>query len=303
MKIVLIKINLILLLLTSLSGKNLSYESISNDISYDIYNIDINNDGLKDIIANNKNGNELLFYTNKHNKFEKVYSGKNYSFDGIYSLVKIKEYKEGDNILYIKTVFNGAGGEIREYFISYVNNNWKLNKSISTYSTYLKIKVCIFNNSKNNEKCINIKNEDNNFILAITRRLKKKLDISFISREYIFSLLNEYRLLPVNLTPYNNLAYYLEQTGAYKESIYLLKKILEKYPNRIVAYINLGDAYLGNKQKDKAIKAYKKYIELMKKTGKEKKIPKRVLELVNDSKTLSKNQSQTTSYIVKHSSD
>jgi len=295
MKIVLIKINLILLLLTSLSGKNLSYESISNDISYDIYNIDINNDGLKDIIANNKNGNELLFYINKHNKFEKVYSGENYSFDGIYSLVKIKEYKEGDNILYIKTVFNGAGGEIREYFISYVNNNWKLNKSISSYSTYLKTKVCIFNNSKNNEKCINIKNEDNNFILAITRRLKKKLDISFISTEYIFSLLNEYRLLPINLTPYNNLAYYLEQAGAYKESIYLLEKILEKYPNRIVAYINLGDAYLGNKQKTKAIKAYKKYIELMKKTGKENKIPKRVLELVNDSKTLAKNQSQTTS--------
>ncbi len=97
------------------------------------------------------------------------------------------------------------------------------------------------------------------------------------------------------LTQYNNIAYYLEKAGAYKESIYLLEKIIEKYPNRIVAYINLGDAYLGNKQKTKAIKAYKKYIELMKKTGKEKKIPKRVLELVNDSKTLAKNQSQTTS--------
>ena len=281
MKIVLIKINLILLLLTSLSGKDLSYKSISNDISYDIYNIDINNDGLKDIIANNKNGNELLFYVNKHNKFEKVYSGENYSFDGIYSLVKIKEYKEGDNILYIKTVFNGAGGEIKEYFISYVNNNWKLNKSISSYSTYSKTKVCVFNNSTNNEKCINIKNENNNFILDITRRLKNKVDISFISTEYIFSLLNEYRLLPINLIQYNNLAYYLEQAKAYKESIYLLEKILEKYPKRTVAYLNIADAYWGDNNKDKAIENYKIYISQMKENGKENKIPKKVFERIN----------------------
>ncbi len=62
-----------------------------------------------------------------------------------------------------------------------------------------------------------------------------------------------------NITYTNDIAHYLEKAGAYKESIYLLEKILEKYPNRTVAYINLGDAYLGDKQKDKAIEAYKIY--------------------------------------------
>ncbi len=126
-------------------------------------------------------------------------------------------------------------------------------------------------------------------ISYVSKNFKLK---NILSNNEINYLLNRFPLSTKTLTQYNDIARYLEKAGAYQESIYLLEKILEKYPNRIVAYINLGDAYLGDKQKDKAIQSYKKYIELMKEAGKENKIPKRVLELVNDFKPLTKNQSQ-----------
>lgn len=75
----------------------------------------------------------------------------------------------------------------------------------------------------------------------------------------------------------NNIAYYLEQSKAYVEAIFLLEKITELFPNRTVAYINLGDAYWGNGEQEKAKQAYKIYILQMKTKGKESKIPKQVL--------------------------
>ena len=83
---------------------------------------------------------------------------------------------------------------------------------------------------------------------------------------------------------YNNMAYFLQQYGANKEAIYLLEKIIKKYPNRTVAYINLGDAYWGLEDKEKAKQAYETYIKQMKEKGKDKKIPKKVLERAKEAK-------------------
>lgn len=83
-----------------------------------------------------------------------------------------------------------------------------------------------------------------------------------------------------NFTTYNNIAYYLQKSGANKEAIYLLERILEKYPNRTVVYYNLGDAYWGLGKKKKAKQAYQTYIKQMKEKGKEKKIPKIVIQRV-----------------------
>ena len=76
----------------------------------------------------------------------------------------------------------------------------------------------------------------------------------------------------------NNIAFFLEKTHNYKEAIYLLEKILQKYPNRTVAYYNIGDAYWAIGEKEKAKKAYRTYIEQMKAKGKEEKIPRVVME-------------------------
>jgi len=97
-------------------------------------------------------------------------------------------------------------------------------------------------------------------------------------RKVIESLQN--RIQKKTLTHYNNIAYYLQKAGANKEAIYLLEKILEKFPKRTVAYYNLGDAYWELGDKTKAIGAYQTYIEQMKVKGKSKKIPQIVKDRV-----------------------
>ena len=93
-------------------------------------------------------------------------------------------------------------------------------------------------------------------------------------------LLKKFPLVLKTLTQYNNIAYYLQKAGANKEAIYLLEKILEKFPKRMVAYYNLGDAYWALGEKKKAKKAYLTYIKMMKVKGKEKRIPKVVRDRI-----------------------
>lgn len=78
----------------------------------------------------------------------------------------------------------------------------------------------------------------------------------------------------------NNTAFYFFKLKKYQVAINILKQVVELDPNRAVAYYNLGDAYLAINQKDFAIKNYNKYIKLMKIKKIERKIPKRVLEIV-----------------------
>jgi len=82
------------------------------------------------------------------------------------------------------------------------------------------------------------------------------------------------------ITKSNDIAFFFDQAGYHKEAIYLLEKILEKYPNRTVAHYNLADAYWALGEKKKAIASYKTYIEQMKTNGKEKRIPKVVKDRV-----------------------
>lgn len=96
--------------------------------------------------------------------------------------------------------------------------------------------------------------------------------------ENINEVLKAQELSTKTLQKYNDIAYYLQQANANEEAIFLLEKIIEKFPNRTVAYLNLADAYAGIDNKEKAKENYEKYINLMKQDNKEAKIPKRVLE-------------------------
>ena len=84
-----------------------------------------------------------------------------------------------------------------------------------------------------------------------------------------------------NIELSNNIAFFLEEAEHYKESIYLLEKILKDYPNRTVAHYNLADAYWALGEKKKAISSYTTYIEQMKEKGKEKRIPQVVRDRVS----------------------
>jgi len=128
---------------------------------------------------------------------------------------------------------------------------------------------------------------------GIIKEIKKLSNLSYFSKlvqnnKINASLSNIQELLFYNkitqktLTPYNNIAYYLQKAGANEEAAYLLEKIITKFPNRTVAYYNLGDAYWARGEKKKAIKAYNTYIEQMCHKRLQKKIPKEVLERVKD---------------------
>lgn len=79
----------------------------------------------------------------------------------------------------------------------------------------------------------------------------------------------------------NDVAYYLEQSGAYKESIFFLNKIINDNPQRVVAWLNLADAQWGNNKKKDAKLSYQRYIHLMEILNKDiKKIPQRAYKRI-----------------------
>jgi len=118
-------------------------------------------------------------------------------------------------------------------------------------------------------------------LAKIEKNLKQKKDLKTYNKEFFQNLLPKKPIEKKTLTPYNNIAYYLQKAGANEEAVYLLEKIIEKFPKRTVAYYNLADAYWAMGDKKRAIKAYKTYIKQMKAKGKEKRIPKVVKQRVS----------------------
>lgn len=86
-----------------------------------------------------------------------------------------------------------------------------------------------------------------------------------------------------NVIDYNDIAFYNTSTkDGNMASIFLLNEIISNFPDRVVAYLNLGDSYWEINNKLKAKESYQKYINLMKIQGKDSsKIPKRVFERNN----------------------
>jgi len=111
---------------------------------------------------------------------------------------------------------------------------------------------------------------------VLSQKFKEKKSINIIKKFSLekLDIFLENISIRKNLTKYNNIAYYLQKANANKEAVYLLEKILEKYPNRTVAHYNLADAYWELGEKKKAISSYRTYMEQMKEKGKTKRIPK-----------------------------
>lgn len=78
----------------------------------------------------------------------------------------------------------------------------------------------------------------------------------------------------------NDCGYFFQMAGKYEKAVAILTKLLNDVPARTPAYLNLADAYQGLGKMAEAQENYRKYIELMKQEGKEKKIPKRVFDAV-----------------------
>jgi hypothetical protein len=82
-----------------------------------------------------------------------------------------------------------------------------------------------------------------------------------------------------NLKNVNDLAFYMVNASDYYGAGQILSEIVEKFPGRVVAKLNLADAFWNiDGAKDKAKEMYQKYNEQMKDFNKEALIPIRAIE-------------------------
>lgn len=165
-------------------------------------------------------------------------------------------------------------------------NNWFSN-SITYYRS----------SSSGEEKMIqqidvSLKDFDFNKVAAhfskITSKNKVSLD-EIVNKEKLMQL-DVYKIADIikacpisnqNIIIYNDGAYNLIEGKKFNEARIILLDIVNFSPNRVVAYLNLGDAQWGFDDNDNAKKSYLKYISLMKSQGKDlNKIPKRVYERI-----------------------
>ncbi len=156
---------------------------------------------------------------------------------------------------------------IEKYFYDETLNNWLLNPDSAIEQWSIDAEILKI---KDKEELLSLYyviegkfNEEYFYdIQSIAKGLNLKSEKIFIDKK--------------SLEKYNNLAFYFEQSEVYILSVMILEKIISKFPDRTVAYINLGDAYNGLKNTEKAKEAYSKYVEMMKANNKEDKIPQRI---------------------------
>ncbi|ASA56967.1 tetratricopeptide repeat protein [Vibrio gazogenes] len=307
--------NVLINSLTVILGLILSVDAFSDTLYnpknfdkeiYETKEIDVNFDGILDYVVYSKPfmGDELYFFVNRDKKYYLSLKGYNFSQDGGYIMTGIYPVLNKNNRLVIKTSFPGSGNSKINYFVFFKNNEYYLEKTIYTvgysFDDDRRVDVCTVNQNiklkklySNSSMHINqIPDESDrddkctiSFDITVSiddfiKRVDEEPYSKFETTQRYAALIKKYDITNKNVSQYNNLAYSLEKKEAYKEAIYLLNHIIDVYQSKAVAYINLGDAYWALEETNKAKDAYRTYIELMKKDGKESKISEQVLERV-----------------------
>jgi tetratricopeptide (TPR) repeat protein len=112
-------------------------------------------------------------------------------------------------------------------------------------------------------------------------RAGRKADAVKASAELIGAA--PWKVVPIaadNVESYNDLGFFLEEGGKYKEAVQVLEEVTRAVPDRTAAYLNLGDAYVGLSDTPRAKAAYKQYQKLMQQSGNGAKIPKRIQKVL-----------------------
>jgi hypothetical protein len=107
----------------------------------------------------------------------------------------------------------------------------------------------------------------------------QKKDAASASLDFLNSItIDENAITQGTVDKFNDLGFFLEQGGECLKAIPVLLKVVERFPARTVAYLNLADAYWGVNNNLEANNNYSKYVALMRENGKELKIPKRAID-------------------------
>jgi len=229
-----------------------------------------NNSELKAKILYSLAKNELALYDLKNSKKESYYKNyDSYSFDRLYYF-SVNDYKN--------YIVQGYGEFFKKLEKEYSSTNYykDLIQECGNLRYFQKVmqKVSVDDSFKN------MKKDERKFLKYLEKdiQVKSRKALKDYDLIYFLKLTNNIAINNKTVTLYNNIAYYLQEKRKSDEAIYLLNKVLEVYPKRVVAYYNLGDAYWDSYNRFKAKKAYKKYVELMKEANKENKIPQVVIQ-------------------------
>ena len=257
---------------------------LSNYTQYDVilnYNNDFNNDGVQDklyVLCSKKENSESLINNNSSISKRKllIYFGtknsltKAFESDNIFPCREclgksdnyVSDLKFENNILNYTTTIAPFSSE-NYYVINFTLQFSNYNLSICKYKeTYYKAGV-----------------DDEAFIMLNSKDIPK-VNFNYYEWTSDKSWIDYVSISSKNLSMLNDFAYKLENINP-SVGINILQKILQKFPNRVVAYLNLADSYWVIGNQDLAKENYKKYVELMKSQNKDlKKIPKEVLERI-----------------------
>lgn len=285
-------------------------EEIKPVINGDSVRGDFNGDKIEDYIEiNGSNSNDKMVKVFLGTSDKKFVEAKSFTVDADnFSEVEnpmenffISEGKPGEIIIGASCCGNFKTTEM--YYYKFLNNDWFLSKtSISTVNddflpnislTINDLSYSIDGKTVNNKSVYDkeFKNLKGNALSQFSQYLStfrssyknKSLEkLKSIGFDEIAEMLYFNPLSESNVNDYNDIAYYNASTQkGDQSSILLLKKIVEKYPDRVVAYLNLGDSYWAIDNKEYAKEAYQKYLELMKDQNKDlSKIPARVEERI-----------------------
>ena len=250
-------------------------ENTNKKVAYNI-SLDLNSDGTKENFEINFHQNTINSSKNLNNE---IYFESN-------SLIVQKEIEENNPHDFINF----------KYYFHELNNFVILDKIEFKRETYVEyVDICKFSYTYFPSETIHFSEVDffnQKFVQTLIRDISLNQAIEIVTKtnqsydctsnlntKELDFLLKKTVLDNKSVNNYNNLAYHLEQNKQYETSCYLLIKIIDKYPNRVVAYLNLADAYWGLDRQNKAKESYQKYLSLMKSQNKDlSKIPQRVYE-------------------------
>jgi len=217
----------------------------------------------------------------------KVKGNFEYFFKWYSRIEDLKEFnsKLSKNIFYFSfdSNFGGKNGRVKIKINEDCSLDWELvQEPNGEYYAPIKAHLSIVKIDKDAKICQYNKKVLNISLQNLESQLKQNINIQKYNKSFIQNVLHEKPIVKKTLTQYNNIAYYLQKAGANNEAIYILEKILNKYPNRTVAHYNIADAYWDIDNKQNAIKHYKLYVKQMKEKGKQNKIPKKVILRIQD---------------------
>lgn len=113
--------------------------------------------------------------------------------------------------------------------------------------------------------------------LSKVSRVSSGLNGYILSMPFYDPLEISENLTKENVDGANNLAFYFSLNGRSGDVLQLLRAIVSEFPERVVAKLNLADAYWDNNMKESSREMYSKYVSQMRRIGASGLIPSRAI--------------------------